>query len=388
LSSLAHKSAMPTFASGPPRRRYRSRASAAAVVAALLGVAFCCVRWSSSVTFVEGPAPQSRRDAAFMLASGSLASVAVGAVAPMMPLAVWAEEGVKQKLDRSGRAVMPDGSLALWEGKSYEGAALFNGKPKVFVAGSTGELGRRVVLDLLRGGFSIYCGYRDAGKKAEMQYENRRTEKYEQTIVPDNLIETGRAKELAEQLADASVVIDVAGAMNTFDVFRPQLFNDNTLPERVDLNGTKALIDAAKARGVKKFIYVSAILTNGRALGAEVSASNEFVNWNKYGNVLDCKHEAEEYLKASGLDYTIIRPVPMDNTMPKDLGGISFQKADSLRSKNSDPGNKISRDDVSLALLDAIFNPKASNLVAELTDVPRQPPTGRAQWWDGALASA
>lgn len=285
------------------------------------------------------------------------------------------------RLDQYGRALMPDGRLAESTGLSYEGAALFNGKPKVFVAGSTGELGRRVVLDLLRSGFSVYCGIRDVGRAMEVQYENRSSPKYQMTVVKDALIETGREKALEEQLGDASVVVHVAGARFGFDVLRPTIGIDSTAPERTDLNGTKALIDAAVAKGAKKFIYVSAVLTNARALGPEVDQSDAFKNWNNFGNVLDCKHQAEEYLKGSGLDYTILRPVPMTNDFPRDVGGIWFGKPDTLLLKSGEVGKTISRDDVSLACLDAVFNKKASRATVELAGAPGRQPTPRGQWW-------
>lgn len=285
------------------------------------------------------------------------------------------------KLDQYGRPMMPDGSISGSTGLSYEGRALFNGKPKVFVAGSTGEMGRRVVLDLLKSGYSVFCGLRDEGRAAEVQYVDRKSKKYEMKVVKDTLIETGTQQDLEKKLEDTSVVIDVAGARLGFDVLRPLSGLDSTNPERTDLNGTKALVDAAVAKGVKKFIYVSAVLTNARALGEDVYNSNEFKSWNSFGNVLDCKHEAEEYIKKSGLDYTIVRPVPMNNDFPKDVGGIWFGKPDTLLLKSGDVGKVISRDDVSLAIVDAVFNEKASNAIVELTGVKGAAPTPRDRWW-------
>lgn len=282
--------------------------------------------------------------------------------------------------DTYGRALLPDGKLLPSEGKSYDGAALFNGRPKVFVAGSTGELGRRVVLDLVRSGFSVYCGVRDDGRAREVQYADRKSPKYEMTVIRDALIETGRGEVLKEQLRDAAVVIDVAGARFGFDVLRPGLGLDPLEPKKTDLNGTKALIDAAVARGIKKFIYVSAVLSNARALGPTAFDTDAFKNWNRFGDVLDCKHEAEEYLMASGLDYTILRPVPMTNDFPRDVGGIWFGKPDTLLLQNGEIGSSISRDDVSLAVADAVFNEKARG-VFEVTGVRGQPPTPRDQWW-------
>eukprot|EP00435_Cladocopium_sp_Y103_P064886 s996_g26.t1 len=96
----------------------------------------------------------------------------------------------------------------------------FLDKPKVFVAGSTGELGRRAVLDMLRTGMSIYCGVRDEGRMYEVQYKNRSSSKYEMTVIPDAFIEGGREQALEEQLCDASVVVDVAGARFGLDILR------------------------------------------------------------------------------------------------------------------------------------------------------------------------
>eukprot|EP00415_Alexandrium_ostenfeldii_P000402 UN0402 len=234
---------------------------------------------------------------------------------------------------------------------------------------------------MLRSGYSVYCGIRDLGRAMEVQYENRKSPKYEMTVVKDALIETGQAKTLEEQLGDASVVVDLAGARFGFDVLRPMVGIDSTAPERTDLNGTKALIDAAVAKGVRKFIYVSAVLANARALGSDVYEGDAFKNWNNFGKVLDCKHEAEEYLKASGLDYTIIRPVPMTNDFPKDVGGLWFGKPDTLLLQPGEVGKSVSRDDVSLVCLDAVFNERASKTTVEVTGVPRQPPAPRDRWW-------
>ena len=46
----------------------------------------------------------------------------------------------------------------------------------------------------------------------------------------------------------------------------------------VDNVGTIALVDAAKAAGVKKVVMVSSILTNGRAWGQENSPGFQVIN--------------------------------------------------------------------------------------------------------------
>jgi len=71
-------------------------------------------------------------------------------------------------------------------------------------------------------------------------------------------------------------------------------------PERkrtVDLGGALALIDAAKANGVARYVIVSAI-----------GASQPESATGPMGAYLQAKTEADAALVASGLDFTIVRP--------------------------------------------------------------------------------
>src|SRR5947209_18713045 len=63
-------------------------------------------------------------------------------------------------------------------------------------------------------------------------------------------------------------------------------------PQTVDDAGNRQLIDAARAAGVKHFVFLS-------VLGASPNAPLEFFR---------IKYRTEEYLRASGLAFTIIRP--------------------------------------------------------------------------------
>ncbi len=60
----------------------------------------------------------------------------------------------------------------------------------------------------------------------------------------------------------------------------------------VDLHGNKKILEAAKAAGVKRFLYVSAHLEAGYRHTAYIRAHEEFV----------------DVLRRSGLDYSVIRP--------------------------------------------------------------------------------
>src|SRR3954447_3525204 len=71
-------------------------------------------------------------------------------------------------------------------------------------------------------------------------------------------------------------------------------------PERkrtVDYGGAVKLIEAAKANGVSRYVIVSSI-------GASDPSSAQ----GPMGPYLEAKHDADEALRASGLDFTIVRP--------------------------------------------------------------------------------
>jgi uncharacterized protein YbjT (DUF2867 family) len=126
----------------------------------------------------------------------------------------------------------------------------------------------------------------------------------------------------------------------------------------VDNVGTCKLIDAAKAAEVKKVVLVSSILTNGRAWGQEKSPG--FVITNAFGNVLDEKIVAENYLRASGLDYTIVRPGGLKAKPP--TGPLRVSGEDTLNS------GEISRDLVADVCVASLTDAKARNKVLEIIE--------------------
>ena len=56
--------------------------------------------------------------------------------------------------------------------------------------------------------------------------------------------------------------------------------------------------------------------------------------------------QSEKYLRASGLDYTIVRPGGLKNDPPSEVGNLILQNEDTLRAQKTDPGTSISRETV------------------------------------------
>lgn len=88
---------------------------------------------------------------------------------------------------------------------------------------------------------------------------------------------------LAELVAGTEAVLHIAGVVNTPDPMGFHLGN---------VTGTEALVEAAKAAGVRRFVFVSSLAAREPSLS-------------KYGR---SKRHAEEVVQGSGLDWTIVRP--------------------------------------------------------------------------------
>lgn len=83
---------------------------------------------------------------------------------------------------------------------------------------------------------------------------------------------------------------------------------------QVDNFGTVNLVQACRKRSVNRFILVSSILVNGAAMGQILNPAYIFLN--VFGLTLIAKLQAEQYIRKSGINYTIIRPGGLRNEPP------------------------------------------------------------------------
>ena len=111
---------------------------------------------------------------------------------------------------------------------------------KALVAGATGETGSRIASQLVKRGVPVKALVRDAAAAREkLPIE---VELFEGDV-------TDRAS-LQRAVADCTVLLSATGA-------RPSL--DPTGPYQVDYEGTKNLVDAAKAGNIEHFVMVSSL---------------------------------------------------------------------------------------------------------------------------------
>ncbi len=203
---------------------------------------------------------------------------------------------------------------------------------KAFVAGATGETGRRIVQELIARNIPVRALVRDR-------------EKARGILPPDTELVVGdvlNPDSLTTALGDSTVLLSATGAKPSFDP---------TGPYKVDFEGTKNLVDAAKAKGIEHFVLVSSLCV-----------SQLFHPLNLFWLILLWKKQAEEYIQKSGLTYTIVRPGGLkneDNPNP-----IVMQGADTLFD------GSIPRQKVAQVCVESLFEAAARNKIIEIVSRP------------------
>jgi nucleoside-diphosphate-sugar epimerase len=128
-------------------------------------------------------------------------------------------------------------------------------------------------------------------------------------------------------------------------------------PLSVDFFGTKNLVEAAKAARVEQFVMVSSLCV-----------SRLLHPLNLFWLILFWKKQAEAYLQASGLTYTIVRPGGLkndDSHLP-----LVMAAADTLFE------GSLPRRQVAEVCIEALLQPSAKNKVVEI--VARAEPLSEA----------
>ena len=151
-------------------------------------------------------------------------------------------------------------------------------KERVLVVGASGGTGRFIISQLEEQGYEVVPTSRNPQRAAE-------------TTGGDF---TWRRMNLTSRESVDAAVRDVDFVITAHGATEAEGPND---PEQVDWIGTRYLIDAAGKIGVKHYVMISAA-----SAGNPDSALNA-----RFGNVLVWKGRAEDYLRDSGLRYTIVR---------------------------------------------------------------------------------
>ena len=145
-------------------------------------------------------------------------------------------------------------------------------KSRILLAGATGYLGKFITQELIEKAYEVKIVVRN---KERIKFKAPNLEILEAQVT--------NSKTLKNICKNVDVVISTVGITRQ---------KDGLTYMDVDFQANANLIDEAKKRGVKKFIYISVL--NGEKL--------------RHLKICYAKEKLGDYLKSSGLDYCIVRP--------------------------------------------------------------------------------
>ena len=209
----------------------------------------------------------------------------------------------------------------------------------ILVSGGTGLVGSAVVKYLRSRGEAVAVLSRDASrmKAGSSDVEARQGDVRD----PDSLRQAMQGVDVVVNAVQfPTSPIEVARRGWTF--------------EEVDYKGTVNQVEAAKAAGVRRFVYVSGV-------GAGPNAEK---HWYRF------KYQAEEHLRQSGLEWVIVRPTwifgPRDHALNRLLGFTKFLPFLPLFGDGKQDMQPVFVDDVGAVLGEAALRPEAANQLFEL----------------------
>lgn len=210
----------------------------------------------------------------------------------------------------------------------------------ILVAGGTGFVGSSVVRELVRRGERVAVLGRSAERVRE-RYGDRVEAREGDVREPATL---------APAMEGADVVINAVQFPHSPIENRRKGWTF----EEIDLKGTRHQVDAARAAGARRFVYVSGV-------GAAKDATK---HWFRY------KWEAEEYVRRSGIDWVIVRPTwvfgPDDVSLNRFLGLARRLPFVPMFGAGEQPMQPVFIDDVGRVLADCALLPEAANTTFEL----------------------
>ena len=153
---------------------------------------------------------------------------------------------------------------------------------KIFLTGSTGFVGKRILHDLLENNYQVRCLVRKGSEQKISHYKDTVLVKTGIDIVNGDITD---AASLDGKLEGCDAVINLVGIIREFR-------GRGITFEKLHYEGTANLVRAAWSQKVRRFIQMS-------ALGARPDGKTQYQQ---------TKYRAEECVRTSGFDYTIFRP--------------------------------------------------------------------------------
>jgi uncharacterized protein YbjT (DUF2867 family) len=203
----------------------------------------------------------------------------------------------------------------------------------ILIIGSTGLLGLTVTQQLLASGHKVRAMVRTQEKVTELKH-------------------LGAEVVIGDLIDKPSILQACQGIDQILTAVHSLVGTGKYKSEYVDDLGHRTLIDAAKAMGVSHFVYTS-------ISGASPNHPVDF--WRT-------KYNIEEYLKTSGLSYTILRPSAYMELHAHIFNGKSILESGktSLLGKGTKPRNFIAVRDVAQFVILALMDPNLKNRTIDI----------------------
>ena len=201
---------------------------------------------------------------------------------------------------------------------------------KVLVAGAHGKTARRLVRILVEGGHEVRGLVRKEEQLPDVEADGA------EPVLCDLEAETVEGG-VGEAVAGCDAVVFAAGAGPGSGAARK---------ETMDYGGAAKLVEAAERRGAGRYVMLSSMGAGDPEAGPEAMRP-----------YLHAKARADERLKDSGLDYTIVRP----GSLTDEDGTGRVEAAERLGRRG-----EIPREDVARILAAALENPNASGKTFEV----------------------
>lgn len=203
----------------------------------------------------------------------------------------------------------------------------------ILIVGSTGVLGKEAGKQLLVAGHKVRAMARSPEKANDLKQLGAE-------VVQGDLVD------------QASLTRACRGVDRVLAAAHSLMGTGEQRSERVDDLGHRALIDAAKTADVKHFVYTS-------AHGVSADHPVDFFR---------TKYKIEQYLKASGLPYTILRPSAFMEWHAHNLLGKSILETGktTIYGRGDNPINFIAACDLGRIAVIALTDSKAMNKTIEV----------------------
>ena len=203
----------------------------------------------------------------------------------------------------------------------------------ILITGATGNLGGMVARKLLDRGLPVRILVRTPAKAIDLERKGAE-------VVPGNLT------------YPASLHLALQGATAVFSATHAMIGRGRNSLERVDDEGQRALIDAAKKAQVEHFVFTS-------VLGASPDQPIDF--W-------QTKAKIEDYLQNSGIGHTIVRPAAFMETHAYELIGkaVLNRKKVMLFGPGTNPKNFVATEDVANLVVQALQEPRLRGQIIEI----------------------